>query len=46
MEDIGSLRRTDMGRPGGGGVALSVNDQLEYMEFCLGMDKEAAKRIK
>ncbi|KAM6092638.1 uncharacterized protein LJ206_005604 [Theristicus caerulescens] len=43
-KDTGSLGRTGRGDKEGG-VTLYVNDQLECMELCLGMDKELAKSL-
>lgn len=46
MEGYKLFRKNRYGRPGGGVVALSVNDQPECMEFCLGVDEESAKSFQ
>ncbi|GAB0179465.1 hypothetical protein GRJ2_000411800 [Grus japonensis] len=44
MEGERLFRKDRQGRQGGG-VALYVNDQLECMELCLGMDEELTKSL-
>ena len=44
MEGYRLFRKDRQGRQGGG-VAFCVNDQLECMELCLGMDEEPTKSL-
>ena len=44
MEGYSLFRKDRQGRQGGG-IALYVNDQLECMELCLGMDEEPTESL-